>query len=112
MTSAMRRMRPPHVGQPRTSIEKHLLRSSAQRNGPTSMYALHRVELRGSARVRAVIDALRDVRMSADAGVDAGPRRDGPGSAAPDVALTRSPTGSALGRRALGASRRDERTRR
>jgi len=30
VTSATRRMRPPHVGQARTSIEKHLLRSSAQ----------------------------------------------------------------------------------
>jgi DNA-binding transcriptional LysR family regulator len=47
------------------------------RNGPTSMYALHRVELRGSARVRAVIDALRDVRLSADGDGDGDGNGDG-----------------------------------
>jgi DNA-binding transcriptional LysR family regulator len=36
------------------------------RNGPSYTYAFHRVELRGSTRVRALIDALRGERTPAE----------------------------------------------
>jgi DNA-binding transcriptional LysR family regulator len=42
------------------------------RNGPSSTYAFHRVELRGSARVRALIEALVPVRGRVEASA---PRR-------------------------------------